>query len=160
MAKQQRPGRFKYGLETVLKVRGIKEKKEQETFSERQREYLTEKEKKEKIEAEKRQRSNELRDLMKQGPASVDRIIRRSAHLKKVAEDLETQAQKTVEANEKLDQQRTKLIGAMKDRKIIEKDKDKKHEGYKDMMKKMEMQFIDELASLRFVHEKRESKGN
>ena len=40
MARKVKAGKFKYGLETVLKVRGIREKKEQEKFAEKNREYL------------------------------------------------------------------------------------------------------------------------
>ena len=155
MARPQKPGKFKYQLETVLKVRGIKEKREQETFGERQREYRTEKEKEEKIEAEKRRRAAELKGMMAKGPTHVDQIIRRTAHLSKVKEDLVAQAEKVAEANQKMEDQRVNLVRAMKERKIIDKDKEKKHETYNQMMKKLEMQFIDELASLRFVHEKR-----
>ena len=158
MAREQKPGRFKYGLESVLKVRGIREKREQETFSERQREAMTEKEKEEFIAREKKRRTDELRGIMRKGPTAVNEIISRNAHLGKVKEDLEAQKQKVIEANQKLDAQRSKLISAMKDRKIIDKDKEKKLEDYGQMMKKLEMQFIDELASLRYVHEQREEQ--
>ena len=44
MAKEVKPGKkFDYPLETVLKVKKIKEKKEQEKFAESQREYYLEK---------------------------------------------------------------------------------------------------------------------
>ena len=47
MAKKPKPGKkFKYQLESVLKVRAIKEKKEQEKFADKKREYITEKENK------------------------------------------------------------------------------------------------------------------
>ena len=45
MASPKAGKKFKYDLEAVLKVRGIKEKKEQEKFAEKSREYLTQKQK-------------------------------------------------------------------------------------------------------------------
>ena len=43
MAREQKPDKFKYSLDTVLRVRGIKERKEKEKFAEKEREYLQEK---------------------------------------------------------------------------------------------------------------------
>jgi len=44
MAEKPVPGkRFKYGLQPVLKVREIKERKEQEKFAKKQRTFLDEK---------------------------------------------------------------------------------------------------------------------
>ena len=140
MSKKVKAGRFKYDLQTVLKVREIKEKKEEEKFAEKQRTYLTEKEKEELLEAERQNKRNELRGIMKKGPISdFAKILRRKAHLGKLKEDIDAQVEKVIEASQRLEEQRAKLIDAMKDKKL---------------MQSLEIKFLDEIATERFRHEK------
>jgi len=155
MSKKVKAGRFKYDLETVLKVRDIKEHKEKERFAEKQREYIKEKEEEDRIESEREDRRDELRGFMGKGPISdFAKILRRKAHLTKLKEDLDKQVEKVVEASEKLEQQRSKLIDSMKDKKIIEKHKEHKLDEYKKLMQDLEIKFLDEIATERFRHEK------
>jgi hypothetical protein len=44
----------------------------------------------------------------------------------------------------------------MKDKKIIEKNKEHKLEEYTKVMQDLEMKFLDEIATQRYVHEKLE----
>ena len=151
MAKEQKPGKFKYTLETVLKVRGIKERREKEKFADKQREYLTEKEKEEQLEEEKKEKEGELKHIIKKGPISqFEKVMRRHAHLGVLKKDIDDQIEKVIDASKRLEDQRSKLIESMKDRKIIEKDKGHKLEDYDDMMKNLEIKFLDEIATQRF----------
>lgn len=152
MAKQQKAGKkFKYGLETVLKVREIKEKKEQEKFAEKNREYLTEKQKEEEIKENKRKKEEELRRVFKRGPISdFSKVIRRRAHIDILKTDLDNQVEKVIEASKKLEEQRARLVESMKDKKIMEKHKEKKLDQYKKVMQDLEMKFMDELATQRY----------
>ena len=155
MAKKVKPGKFKYVLQTVLKVREIRERKEEEKFAEKQRDYLKEKEREEILERERENRRNELRGIMRKGPISdFAKILRRKAHLGKLKEDLDQQVEKVIEASTKLEQQREKLIGAMRDKKLIEKHKEHKLDEYKKVMQALEIKFLDEIATQRFQHEK------
>ena len=156
MAKKPKAGKFKYDLQTVLKVRGIKETKEKEKFAEKQRDYLTEKEREQIIEETRADRRDELKSAMEKGPISnFSNILQRRAHLGKLKEDLDKQVEKVIEASGKLEKQRTKLISAMKDRKLIEKHKEKKFDEYKKLMQELEIKFLDEIATERFRHEKK-----
>jgi flagellar export protein FliJ len=151
MAREQKPGKFKYTLETVLRVRGIKERREKEKFADKQREYLTEKEKEELLEEEKKEKEGELKHIIKKGPISqFEKVLRRHAHLGVLKKDIDEQIEKVIDASKRLEDQRSKLIESMKDRKIIEKDKGHKLEDYDDMMKNLEIKFLDEIATQRF----------
>lgn len=160
MAKKVKPaGKFKYDLETVLKVRGIKETKEQEKFADKQREYIKEKTREEQIEEERQQRRNELKGIMSKGPISdFAKILRRKAHMGKLKEDLDQQVEKVIEASAKLEEQRSKLIDAMKDRKLIEKHKEHKLDEYKKVMQDLEIKFLDEIATERYNKNKEDEK--
>ncbi|MBU0629351.1 MAG: flagellar export protein FliJ [Candidatus Margulisbacteria bacterium] len=147
-----KPGKkFKYDLDSVLKVRGIKEKKEQEKFAEKQQEYMTEKQKEEEIKEQKQGKENELRNVFKRGPISdFDKVLRRKAHLEVLKTDLDQQIEKVLDSSKKLEEQRAHLVEAMKDKKIMEKHRERKLGEYNKVMRDLEMKFMDEIATQRF----------
>jgi flagellar protein FliJ len=152
---EQKPGRFKYNLETVLKVRNIKEKKEKEKFAEKQQEYVAEKTKEEKMEEDKREKEVELKGIIKKGPITqFEKVLRRHAHLGVLKKDIDDQIEKVIDASQKLEDQRGKLIESMKERKVIEKNKEHRLDEYNEMMKNLEIKFLDEIATQRFKREK------
>jgi len=152
MAKAPKPGkRFKYDLTAVLKVREIREKKEQEKFAEKNRAYLDEKQREEAIVVEKKGKEEELRGVFRKGPISnFQKVLQRRAHLDVLKDDLAEQVEKVIEANKLLEEQRAKLIEAVKDKKIMEKHKEKKLEEYNKLMSALELKFMDEIATQRF----------
>jgi len=159
MAKPKPGKKFKYGLQSVLKVRAIKEKKEQEKFAEKKRSYMTEKEREEAIEENKRAKEGELRGVFKKGPISnFEKVLQRKAHLEVLKDDLDKQVERVIEASKLLEEQRAQLIESMKDKKVIEKHKEKKLDEYKKIMLDLETKFLDEIATERFKHEKDERK--
>lgn len=157
MAKKAKAGkRFKYDLEAVLKVRGIKEKKEQEKFAYKQREYLKEKNKEKKIRDRKSGEEETIRQTYRKGAISnFEKVMRRHAHLGILKEDLDKQIDEVIKASQKLEDQREKLVVAMKDKKIIEKNKENRFKDYQKEMQLMEIKFLDEIATERFRHEKK-----
>ena len=151
MGRDVKPGKkFKYDLETVLKVRHIHEKKELETFAERKRSYLEELAKQDRIEAEKRAREGELRSILGKGPISdFERILRRKHHLGILKEEKDKQVKKTDEASEKMEVQRQKLVESVKERKVMERHKENKFKKYKEVMTQLEGKTMDEIAVTR-----------
>ncbi len=162
MARKVKAGkRFVYDLETVLKVRGIKEKKEQEKFAEKQRIFMTEKKTEEEMKEKDRQKKKELKTILRPGPIKdFASVMRRKAHLGLLKEDIEKQVEKVIDASNKLSDQRVKLIDAMKDKKIMETHKGKQHDIYKKMVQDIELKFLDEIATQRFQHEKQAENEN
>ena len=157
MAKKPKAGKkFKYGLETVLKVRGIREKKEQEKFAEKKRAYLTEKDVEDKLRDKKHGEQDEIREVFSEkGPVSdFQKVMRRHAHLVVLKGEIDKQVEKVIEASQRLETQRENLIKSMKDKKIMEKDKENKFEDYTKLMQDLEIKFLDEIATQRFRHEK------
>ncbi|MFA5104970.1 MAG: hypothetical protein WC527_07345 [Candidatus Margulisiibacteriota bacterium] len=156
MAREIKPGKkFKYSLESVLKVKEIREKKEQEKFALRQKEYYEEKMKEQRIQEEKKGQANEFKKLVSKGSiADFGNVLFRRQHLIVLKEALDSQIEKVIESSQKLEKQREKLLDSMKERKIIEKDKDNKKEQYNEIMKQYEIKFLDEVATLQFSRDK------
>lgn len=157
MAKLKPGKKFKYDLSTVLKVREIHEKKEQEKFAEKNRVFLTEKEREEAMKKEKKGKEQEFRDIFNRGPVSnFEKVLRRRAHLDVLKDNIDDQVEKVIEASKLLEEQRARLIESMKDKKIMEKHKEKKLDEYNKLMQGLEMKFMDEIATQRFKHDKEE----
>ncbi|MFA5839374.1 MAG: flagellar FliJ family protein [Candidatus Margulisiibacteriota bacterium] len=158
MAKEPKAGkRFNYDLQSVLKVRAIKEKKEKEKFAEKQQAYMTEKQKEEAIKQDKIDKENDLRQVFGRGQITdFSKVLSRKAHLEVLKDDLDKQVDKVIEASKKLEEQRAKLIISVKDKKIMEKHKEKKLDEYNKLMNDLETKFLDEIATERFKTEKRD----
>lgn len=158
MAKEPKAGkRFEYDLQSVLKVRAIKEKKEKEKFAEKQKTYMTEKEREEAIKQDKHDKEDDLRQVFGKGQITdFSKVLSRKAHLEVLKDDLDKQVDKVIEASKKLEEQRAKLIISVKDKKIMEKHKEKKLDEYNKLMNDLETKFLDEIATERFKPEKRE----
>ena len=160
MAKPKPGKKFKYGLESVLKVRAIKEKKEQEKFADKNKKYLDEKRLEEEIETNKFNKEGELRGVFKKGPISdFTKVLRRKAHLEVLKDDLDKQIENVIEASKLLEEQRAHLIRAVKEKKVMEKHKEKKLDEYKKVMDDLEMKFMDEIATQRFKREGKKKKA-
>jgi len=157
VGKKPAPGKkFKYDLQSVLKVRAIKEKQEQEKFSEKQREFMTEKEKEEEIKEHKKNSENDLRQVFSKPVTDMGKIMSRKAHLEVVKEDLEKQIERVIESSKKLEEQRARLIESVKDKKVMEKHRERKLDEYGKMMLDLEQKFMDEIATERFKQDKRD----
>ena len=154
---EPKAGKFRYRLDTVLKVRDIKERQEQEEFAKKKRDYLTEKQEEEKISAHQKKRAGELRNMLKRGPITdFERVLRRRAHLGVVKKDLDQQVEKVVQASQKLEEQRMKLIDAMKDKKIIDRHKEKQLDAWRKVMQDLETKFLDEIGTIRYIRDKKQ----
>ena len=95
---------------------------------------------------------------MSSGAVDLQQIYMRKSHLEKVQEDVVEQEQKTKESEEAKDEQQEVLIKAVKDKEILEKDKDKKRDMWKEIMKKEEAKFMDEISAIGFVKKSVKSK--
>lgn len=155
MVRQPKPGKFEYSLETVLKVRNIRERQEKEKFATAQKKYFEEHDKTQKLIKEQRDRQDDIVATYKKGKIDdFGAVLRRHIHLEDLGERRDKQAGVEHEAEKKRDDQRGVLIEKMKDRKVIEKDKDHKKEEHKELMDGLEAKFFDEIGSTTFTREK------
>lgn len=150
--KAKKSKRFKYALESLLKVRKIYEMKAQEAFGLAELKLIEEQKKEEALKLLQIQHYQELHDLIASGEIrDVEEINRRKAHLDILKEKIEQQIQKRKEAEIERDQKKEALIVALKERKIIEKDREHKREAWRKLMDKENDKFLDDISSVRFV---------
>lgn len=162
MSRAQKSKRFKYSLETLLKVRNIREKQAQERFRKAELEYEAELEELKRIKAFQEEKYQELHDIMsgKTPLTDVQMVVLRKAHLETVKEQVIKQEEKTDAAEKKKEAFRIELIAAVRNRKIIEKDKTKTRESWKKIMNKEDNKFLDDIAVIGFENKSRAKKAD
>ena len=153
MAKKVKKGRFKYNLETVLKVKHIREIQEKEKFAIAQRKAEEEKRKAEQLKQFENEKLTELRAKFESGEKISDfgEILMRRSHLDKVKKDIVVQDKKQWDADKAMQLQRDHLVRAMKDSQVFDKDKENKKGEWKKVMDKVESDFLDDIATQRHV---------
>jgi flagellar FliJ protein len=141
--------KYTFNLESVLNHRKLIEEifqKELAVFKK-----LLSKEKK-KLVAYKEKEKKSLKELrLKQiEDIIIPEILSYLTFLDQLSKELETQKERVLEVEEKLDQKREDLIEALKKRKILEKIKEKGWKEYRQELIKIEQNFLNELAIKRF----------
>ena len=157
MAPPKKSKRFQYNLESALKFRELREEQEKEKYNEAERKYNEELDKEEKlIQQEVSERLGLSAEIAAGKLLDFQQILMRKAHLETLKVEIIEQTKVREEAEEAKRIQHEALVQAMKDRKILEEDKKKRREEWKALMKKEEMKFLDEIATIGFVRQERE----
>ncbi len=161
MSQPKKSKRFKYNLEAVLKVRDIREKQEQEKFMTAEKQYLEEQKKEEEIKEFQSQKYKELRTIIEPGAkiSNFQEVLMRNTHLGIVKTQVEEQEKVKLEAERIKEEKRELLLKAVRDKKIIEKDKENKRDGWKKVMDKEAGKFLDDIATIGFSRKKREKES-
>jgi len=159
MSQQERKNKkFEYNLDSVLRVRNIRKKQEEEQFNKAQLRLREEKRKEEELKDFQKQKYNELREMMEAGSTieNFQHVLLRKSHLELLKEKVDGQEKIREEAEEKRDDQRVKLVAAVKNEKIIEKDKENKKEVWKKVLAKEQTKSLDDIATIGYIRRKRE----
>jgi flagellar FliJ protein len=157
MKKAKKSKKFQYNLKTVLKVREIYEKLEKEKFAEAQRKYLEELEREKKMKDYEMQQQRTLKSGL-QGNIDFASIMHRQNFLKKYKIDVNEQENKTKEADQRKEEQRERLVKSMKDRKILEKDREHKKQAWKRLMDREATKFLDEISTSKYFRTMEEKR--
>ena len=155
MSKPKKGNRFRYSLETLKKVRDIREKKEQEELTRAEKIVKEEEQKEQLLVSEQNMHYQHFEDLLTSEEVPSLHIIQMNqVHMKKLQEKVNIQKDEVKKAEGHRDSQKEKLIEATKDKKIIDKDREKTRDKWKKMMGKLDDQFLDELGTIKFTRKK------
>lgn len=134
---------FKYSLENVLEFRKNLEEEEKQKFAQVQNEYLRQKN---ILRAYEEKLDAALTSQVSNKRGKVYELKSRQQYINFLQEKIEFQEQVVMRAEEAMESRRQQLISAQKDRKMIEKHKEKALIRYNFDMDQMEQKTIDELA--------------
>tara|TARA_A100001015_G_scaffold295879_1_gene375397 strand:- start:315 stop:887 length:573 start_codon:yes stop_codon:yes gene_type:complete len=149
--------RFEYNLESALNFRELRETQEQDKFNKAEQKFKEELNKEERMkDQEKSEHVGLVGEISEGKTIDFQQVMMRKSHLEQLKGQIVEQVQVRETAEEEKETQRDALVQAMKDKKILEEDKEKKRDMWKAIMKKEEMKFLDEIASISFTKKVRE----
>ena len=156
MSEVKKSKRFAYKLTAILKVREIRERQQKDKFAEAEKKFQEELRKEQDLKNLLVAKYSELRELMTSGEiGDVNEITRRKIHLDMVKEKVVAQAKIREESETAKEAEREKLVQTVKDKKIIEKDKEKKRDAWKKVMDKEAGKFLDDISGVGYSKKKR-----
>ena len=136
---------YKFSLEPVLKYRKLLEEDLQKDFAVLKRQLLDEKVRLSNFEQVRDRFSGELQQKQVKS-ISVSDILLYTDYLQEVSKEIKKQSEKILEAEKRVDQKREELVGAMKNRKIIDRLREKGLKAHVQELSKKEQDLMNEAA--------------
>ena len=136
---------YKFSLEPVLKYRKLLEEDLQKDFAVLKRQLLDEKVRLSNFEQVRDRFSGELQQKQVKS-ISVSDILLYTDYLQEVSKEIKKQSKRILEAEKSVDQKREELVGAMKNRKIIDRLREKGLKTHAQELSKKEQDLMNEVA--------------
>ena len=136
---------YKFSLEPVLKYRKLLEEDLQKDFAVLKRQLLDEKVRLSNFEQVRDRFSGELQQKQVKS-ISVSDILLYTDYLQEVSKEIKKQSKRILEAEKSVDQKREELVGAMKNRKTIDRLREKGLKSHVQELSKKEQNLMNEAA--------------
>ncbi len=132
-----------FGLQRLLDVRHLGEKEKQKELSQSKRKLRTEQENLLKFEVKRDQVAQKMQSIER---GEVSRFMNHHTYLSSVLESIERKRNEIKDTEQEVEEKRQHLLEATKDRKALEKLKEKHILEQRITAKKTEQSFMDEIA--------------
>lgn len=139
---------FKFRLDSIKRLRAYKEKQCQDEVVRCNKNLHLAEEQQKLLESKIWQTKEEIL-LLQQGVLDLPSLIISQEYLCYLQEQLESQKAVVARKKEELWVARSKLVDAIKDRKILDKIEEKQHQQYLYLQEKREQALLDDLAGRR-----------
>lgn len=142
--------KFQFRLQRVMEMKEEVEKQRMVDLAEVKKRVTRELEALEKLREEDQNCRAHIKERGSQkriNPATMDMIYR---YLKKLEADIDTQQGKVSDVKDEMEKKRQVLLDAAKERKILEKLKDRKKSDYLSDLSKKEQKTLDEISAVKF----------
>lgn len=141
--------KFEFSLETVLNVREEKVKAAQKELKEVEEQVAALKARVSEVEGEMKGAEQEIVHLQN-GTSRSEDMLGRYAYLRALKSTLAALQEEGMKLQNVLHSKRVALMEAQKEKEVIEKLKDKRYQAWKKSLERKELQFLDEIATLRY----------
>ena len=142
---------YKFSLRAVLNHRRFIEEKLQKELAQLKEIFSNERNRLSDLKRARRIFSKELQDKQREA-ITISETLLHVRFIEQLSTREDLQKKKVLDAEKEVEQKREDLIEAMKNRKALEKLKEKGWETYKHNMMRKEQEFMNEMAAVRFVH--------
>jgi flagellar FliJ protein len=159
MPKVKKSKRFKYNLASALRVRIIRETLQKEEVQKAKRALDEELLKLKEIQDQQVIEHDMIMEMYS-GKRILDlgEVKLRKYRMEQLQIKEDEQKQAVEQAKERVTEEEKKLMKAIRDRKILEKDREKKQKLWKKLMEKEDTKFLDDISVSRFFRSKGEAE--
>ena len=160
MKPPKKSAKFDYNLKSILKVKKLKENQEKEKLVQATKKEEEEKQKEQSLRDEQVQRYMDLTAELEEGATlNFQQIELKKHHIDQLSIKIEKQVEVRKEAEKAKEKQRKEVERSVQERQVFEKDRDKKKQLWRDIMKKEDNKFLDEVASTRYFRQQKEKEN-
>ena len=142
---------YKFPLRAVLNHRKFLEENLQKDLGLLKKVLFDERKKLSDLKRDSKKFSRELQKKQ-QRSINISETLIYVRYIEQLSKKLDRQKETTLDAEKEVNHKHEELIEAIKNRKILEKLKDKGYASYKHSLLRDEQNFINEMASARFKH--------
>lgn len=142
--------RFEFRLGSLLRVRSVEEDRRLGEFRRRQKEFLDATEQLSSISAERETVMSRLRNL-EDGVLPIEEILYNRRYLNKLGNDDQKVRGQLSSFRTRMEQAKCALDRAMRDRKVMERVRERQYRAYLESMRRHETAELDESAHARVM---------
>jgi flagellar FliJ protein len=143
--------KFRFRLQKVMELKEEIEKQRKLELSEARRHLMDEKQKLEEMETHNKDCWNTVERIETADRVNPWELVCAHRYMHKLEEEMMWQSGKVLEVEAAFDEKRIKLLEASKERKMLEKLKEKRFSTYRTDADRKEQKILDEFAAMQFT---------
>ena len=151
---------FQFRLQKVMETTQIKEEIKKRELAKAMQKLRDNEAQLETLLGELEEHISHIESCHKRSTLKVSELSHLSGYMEKLGQEILAQTKKIARLTEEARVYREKLLEITKDKKVLERLKDKKYEEFKKKLRSMEQKFMDEVSTRSYVNGNNKAKGN
>ena len=151
---------FQFRLQKVMETTQIKEEIKKRELAKAMQKLRDNEAQLETLLEELEEHISHIESCHKRSTLKVSELSHLSGYMEKLGQEILAQTKKIARLTEEARVYREKLLEITKDKKVLERLKDKKYEEFKKKLRSMEQKFMDEVSTRSYVNGNNKAKGN
>ena len=151
---------FQFRLQKVMETTRIKEEIKKRELAKAMQKLRDNEAQLETLLGELEEHISYIESCHKRSTLKVSELSYLSGYMEKLGREILAQTKKIARLAEEVRVYREKLMEITKDKKVLERLKDKKYEEFKKKLRSMEQKFMDEVSTRSYINGNNKAKGN
>lgn len=151
---------FQFRLQKVMETTQIKEEIKKRELAKAMQKLRDNEAQLETLLGSLKEHISHIESCHKRSTLKVSELSHLSGYMEKLGQEILAQTKKIARLTEEARVYREKLLEITKDKKVLERLKDKKYEEFKKKLRSMEQKFMDEVSTRSYVNGNNKAKGN
>jgi len=151
---------FQFRLQKVMETTQIKEEIKKRELAKAMKMLRDNEAQLETLLGELEEHISHIESCHKRSTLKVSELSHLSGYMEKLGQEILAQTKKIAQLADEARVYREKLLEITKDKKVLERLKDKKYEEFKKKLRSMEQKFMDEVSTRSYINGNNKAKGN